>query len=166
MVRKFQTVTEEVDEFIEHYQNLDYVIKPEAQRIIVKAIPLSVGVQTSDFREASISDWLSLAVTNYMVCRDSYEINQESKEELQRVASAQVSCLIWKNRLIGYGLLVEAPSLTTKLKQSEIENQELKEQLKKCDERCQQLTEENKVLRESIDKISYPGDVFRDDNKE
>jgi protein subunit release factor A len=118
-----------VDEFIEHYHNGDFIIRPEAF-----SVPCSL-----DNLKLSLGQFLIASIANYLIVKADLT-NERKYDEAAK-------CITWITHARGTGMIVESESLMSKFKKCEEKSGQLKEQNNK-------LKEENDYLYTELEKAN------------
>lgn len=157
-MKKPSLVIPEVDDFIKRVDNGDLIITPEAREIML-TIPAGKNPWGVSIKEKhSLAELLSCAIGNYQVIKDSVrDVHSTRTNPLLRQAldsrliesSDELLCYIKRARIYG---VIEDRNLTNKLKECQEQNQRLKEKVDK-------LGKENQKLHEALQKFGKTGFV-------
>jgi hypothetical protein len=124
-----------IEEFVKHYYNGDYTIKPEAF-----SVPCSC-----DSRKASLGNFLTGSLSNYLIAKGNQNI-----EQLCEVSGELIT---WITQLYGTNLIIESPSLLSRLQESDEQNRQLKEIKMQLEKKLSECQKDNEELHKWLDKF-------------
>lgn len=139
---KGSDVIEKIEIFIQRLHDMDYVITPEASKLIYET-------QSTPMEKNNLSSFLANRIYDY-------DTNRDNKDEIRLMYAR--SCLIWINRAYTSGVVQEGQGLIKKLDDCGKLNEQLKEELKKRKERCDELEKQIRFLQ-AIKSPKFIGDV-------
>ena len=118
------SIIEKVETFIQRLHDMDYIITPEATKIIYRS-------QSNPLDNRLLSDLLGTAISEYEKNRNSDEL---------RLGYAQ-RCLLWINKGFACGVVKESQGLARKLEECREKNAQLERDLERLSLEYLQLQE-------------------------
>ena len=157
MEKKRYAIIEKANEFVELYENLSYIIKPEAREIKFDANSMIGGILTEEFYSRSLAEWLSDIINDYIWCKENYNFYKDSKDAFIRLHNSAKMCLMWKTKAISHGLLIEGSSFAQRLKEYQEKNAELEKKLQEISDAYQDLQRKYEELQSQYEELGEKG---------
>ena len=161
------TVIAEVDDFIKHLDNGDLSIAPKASEIVVTFSTMKKSLGQTIKKEHSLAEAIAHDITSYQVLKDCICRSQKfGKSDPMLNVTLDSRLIDLAYALLGhikrarvYGV-IEDRNITDKLKESQEQNQRLKEKVDKLEKENQKLHDQLK----RFGKVGFVSDVT--DSKE
>lgn len=156
MVKLTETFTKKIlDDFVTRFYNGDYVISPEASKIVC----VEKGT------EWSLRVLLTHKITDYATCKSNLELVHDEKlrkKVLAQYVKTADKLLFYLTHARNNGVISEGESFISKMKTLEVENLQLKERLSDLQKLNEKLTIENNQLSKLFPDISPSGTEYGD----
>jgi len=133
MSKKEKSNVRDVDNFIERLRSQDFVINQEAEKLQYVGVTY-FGVYREE--PISLSEGLGHSISQY-----------ETNKDPSKQSMFADGCLVWINRAFSHGVVQEGKGLISKNKELEKENELLRDRLKECRQKCQEMETEMAELR-------------------
>lgn len=128
-------VIERIEEFVKHYYNGDYTIKP-----VAFTVPCSYNL-----RKGSLGNFLTGSLSNYLIAKGN--------QNPEQLCNAATEIIVWITQLHGTNLIIESPSLLSKLEEADEQNRQLKEIKMQLEKKLSECQKDNEELHKWLDRF-------------